>query len=320
MLFCLTAGAGGVETPYREMRALWDMSGFRLEELSRAEKPWILVRVTPDADSGLTSGMHINVETGQLVREPGKKVEVVIKGTLQQVARFDGQVPQPTPEAYSWGVPHSVKTRDTRRLLFSPFVSGGMIVSQHLGGASGEKQFDPYFVIQDEWVGMLQSYQKLRSAQGDLWMRMESGEDRQGLRRLLAGENPFVALGALRVLRVANPPKGDGLLKLSDLVGSVDVKNRALLITDFLRGVQSVPGAADEVKKLVAGAATLEQLRPLAVAARAVLDFGSPNAEDEAKKISQQLLDHCSEAIGKLPGDVRLKVEIQKIINPFQPA
>lgn len=319
-MFCVAAMAGGAEVPYRELRALWDMSGFRFDELSQAEKPWLMLKITPGADSGTTSGLYVNVETGQLVREPGKTIEIVTKGILQQLARFDGRILSRDQESYSWGMPAMSRTRDIRRLLYSPFVSGGTVLSRFWGAASREGQFDPYCVVPEEWSGTLPSYLDLRRAQGDRWLKIENKEDRQRVTRQLAGENPIVALQAFRVLRVTDRLPDDDLgyvpSKFSELVAGAAVTNRALLITDLLREARLIPTAAGEVNKLLVAATELGQLRPIAAAARAVLDFGGGSPVEESKRVSREIMGQCSEAMKRLPADDKLKGELQKLIQP----
>ena len=320
VLFSFVAMAMGKEVPYREMRALWDMSGFALENLGDSKTPWLILKTTPDADSGITSGLYINVDTGQAVREPGKNIEVVTKGTLQQLTRFDGKNISRDQQTYSWGSPVMTKTRDVRRLLYSPFVSGGTILSHFWGAARQETAFDPCYMVPEEWTGgMFSSFLDLRRAEGGRWTKIENKEDRQRVTQQLAGENPIVALHAFRLLRVLDRLKDDGQdyvpPKPSELVGSAQLKNRSLLITELLRQTPSLPTVGSELKKLAAGAVNLEQLRPLAVAARAVLDFGGGSEVDESKRVSRDIINQCMESMKKFHGDGKLNDELQKIIN-----
>ena len=150
-------------------------------------------------------------------------------------------------------------------------------------------------------------------------MKIESQEDRQRVTQQLAVENPIVALYAFRVLRMIDRLKDDPQdyvpPKPSELVGSAQLKNRSLLITDLLREAQSLPTVGSDLKRLAAGAINLEQLRPLVVGARTVLDFGGDSDVDEPKRVSRDLINQCRETMQKLRGDDKLKDELQKIIN-----
>jgi len=317
-MVCFAAMVFGAETPYPELRALWDMSRFPFEEISQTNSPWLMLRIKPAADSGVSSGIHINAETGQLVREPGKNVEVVMKGTSEQLARFDGEDLSRKQQPYSWGAPVMTRTKDVRRLLYSPFQSGGKILSRFWNVASQEDMFDPYFVVPGDWSSRtFSSYRDLQRAEGGRWMKIETKENRQRVTQQLAGENPIVALQAFRVLRVAARVSDDAqdyvAPKPSDLVGIAELKNRALLITVFLRETESVATVRGELSKLVTGATNLEQLRSLAMAARSVLDFGGGSDVDESKKVSREILNQCVEVAKKLPGDDKLKGELQML-------
>ena len=311
----------GVQTPYREMRALWDMSGFALENLGDSKTPWLLLKITPDADSGTTSGIHINVDTGQVVREPGKNVEVMTKGTIEQLARFDGRNLSRDQQTYSWGSPVMTKTRDVRKLLYSPFISSGTILSQFWGKANREDMFDPYYMVPEEWTsGMLSSFLDLRRAEAARWTKIENKEDRQRVTQQLAGGNPVVSLHAFRLLRATGRLKEDAQdyvpPKPVDLINSAQLKNRSLLIADLLREAESVPALGSELKKLAVRAENLEQLRSVALAARAMLDFSGASEADESKKISRDIIDQCMKTMQNLSGDSKTKGELQKIITP----
>jgi hypothetical protein len=308
------------EMPYRELRALWDMSGFVFEDLAEAKVAWLMLEITPALDSGTTSGMHIDGSTGQIVREPGKNLEVVVKGTVHQLVRFDGKACSPVAETYSWGAPVMTRTKDVQRILYLPFRSGGTILSQFWGVATREDQFEPYCVVPKEWSGTLSSYLDLRKMEGSHRLKLENKEDRLHLAKQLAGTNPIVALEAFRILRVTGrlkddapdyvPPKPAGLVK------SADLASRALLITDLLRVAHSLPNVEDESKNLVMAATDLQQLRPIAMAARSVLYFVVGPHVQESKKVSFYILADCLAATEKLQGDVKLREELQMIINP----
>lgn len=312
-MLCLAATADSAEVPYRELRALWDISGFRFEELSQGNPPWLLLKATPSADSGLTSGLYISAETGQLVREPGKPVEVVTKGTVKQIARFDGRGLSTDPVSYSWGMPTMSRSKDIRRSLFSPFVSGGTFLSHSWDGAIRETQFDPYYLVPEEWNGMLSTYLELRRVQGEGWLKAANRDDRQRINQLLAADNPIVALHAFRALRAGDAAGGRVPAKPAELIANASLGNRALLITDLLRALQRAPVTEADWKSLVPTATYLAQLRPIAVAARAIVDFGDGPPDAASKQISRELINQCAAAMKGLSGDEKLREELQKL-------
>lgn len=318
---CFASLALRADIPYRELQALTDMSAFPFEELSQTNSPWLLVRIQPAADSGVTSGVYINAKTGELVREPGKDIEVTIKGTVSEMARFDGSAPSPDQWTYSWRAPIGSRTRDVRRFLYSPFESGGIILSKFCGAASQEETFCPYYVSPDGWDSNTYfSYLDAQRAEGRRWMKIENKEDRRRVTRQLASENPIVALQAFRVLR-ATPRLADEAKDYvpptpSDLLETAALSNRALLTTDFLRQAQPGTAMSGELERLATAATNLDQLRPLAIAARSVLDFGGRYDDHELRAVCREILDQCAKVAKELPGDSKLKDEFQKLSSP----
>jgi len=318
VLSWFAATAAAAELPYREIRALWDFSELDFESLYEVGSSWAILRIAPAPDSGVSVGMYVDGKTGRLVREPGAELGVLIKGTLHQILRVDGKVSAQDPESYSWVAPIMTRTTDVRGMLYSPFRSGGLILSQYWGASHREVLFDPYYILPDDAARIFSSYFELRRVRGGRLMKIQDNEGLLRALREVAGENPIVALLAFRTLRsVDEPNKGVGNHKPtgpSGLIGTAQLKNRALLITDLLRKTQSFP-PTDELKKLVERAARIEELRPIAAAARCVLDFGTFAPDDAPKKVSREILNQCSGALDKLDGDEKLRDEIRRLIN-----
>lgn len=303
----LSLSAAGAATPeeqpaFRHLRALWDTTGPALPALAKDATAWRLVEVTPAADSGQAAGFYIDGTTGKLVQQPGVAQGTTVKGTVRTVLRFDGGAVTSEPVAYSWTLPLNQRGREAEQTVYSPFESGGLVLSQFAGAAGKEADFGTCALIPGDWKQALAEFIKARADAGAKWMAAKTPADQAGLVRQVAVPNPFVAMTALRTLREAAaagaslPGGADSQALILRAVPGV----QPLLWTDHLRAVSGSPQKLALISTFVAGETKCARLVPLATAARSVFEC-APVKDQALRQTARILLQQCRTALERQP-------------------
>jgi hypothetical protein len=146
------------------------------------------------------TGALVYIETRQPVPPGQAQMCIVKEGSWK---RMDALDPAALPEegAYSWSEPLRSRTRSvTVDDLYSPFVSGGIILCAHDPKAQGSAQFALVHLVPRGWERYVKdAWEEFRNEPA-LRRAMLNDEDYARLKVPAAGPNPVVAVISLRRL------------------------------------------------------------------------------------------------------------------------
>ena len=304
--------------PFEKLRSLWDMSHFPIDEIGRTDSPWLLIRVTPSADAGVTSGVEIDTNTGKLVNTGGAML-TQWKGLMTQMQRFDGKPLDAGQMSYAWGEPIHSKNVELAKVWFSPFQSGGVIISQFWANATNENQFEPCYFAGDSAYQFCTDYNVKAKDSGSALRQPSTAGERKLLMESLTGNNPLVSLKVFRLLKSTSVLKDDPSNFVPptslELIEMSPVSTRSLLFTDHLCNSSSPDVTVQEMRKHLLGMTSVSQIEPVIHAGSAVLHFSNSRQDAALQQSCRGLLDECSKAMKKLSGDETAKSQLEQIIN-----
>jgi hypothetical protein len=262
----INLAAKDVTPLFRAVRSIRDLAEFEILKLQPQETgAWIVAEIRPGGSSGglYMQGGHIKAETGEFV-DNGVRPSVVVQvgGQWKRLDLLSGETP---PEGrFQWHEPHIERSFDRSFSIYdyySVFTAANTkatVICQFFPTKSGAQQFASVTVIPDEWAAFVKpAYEYHVRHSADF-----AESDLQGLRKLASGENPFIALTALRQL-LSRSTTAEEFDQLADLACSLPSYRQALLTYWLLK--KNDGHARDMVTQAVSRTKSAAELRGLAL-------------------------------------------------------
>lgn len=256
-----------------DVRAAHDAAAWTPEIFGEGDaRSWTLARIAPAADSGAATvpGGAVDAATGDLRLPRGSSAVIAKRGAWSVLAASEASAG--AGGAYAWTEP---LLDDVRRLrpedVYSPFVSGGVVLFAPGGGDSDEAFFAAPTLVFDGWAEAVAPALGMRlppaSALAD---DPAPASLAAGVARARSSGNPLVAVWAWRAsLTLGEAP---------DVLGLAAVAGPArAVMARLLLDLGGAPGAA-MVRLEIERAAGADELEPLAVGALSAALLPSPGA------------------------------------------
>ncbi len=231
-------------------RSVWivrDLAAFNILSLSsQKDGAWMVAGMYDGGSNSHNQGYYIETETGKVI-DRGIRPAVVLQvwGKWKRIELLSGEAP---PEGrYQWKEPdRSGISFDRSKSIYdySPVFAGPdlTMVCRYFEKKSGAEQFSPVTTIPDDWKTFVKPAYEYHVQH---WVDF-ADSDLNGLRKLASGENPFVALTAIRHLlgRTTTAEETDQLL---DVARSLPKYRQAVLTFWLLK--RNSDNARDIIKR-----------------------------------------------------------------------
>jgi hypothetical protein len=217
---------------FRSVRIVRDLAAFNILNLSsQKEGAWMVAGIHSARSDAYNQGYYIEAETGKVI-DRGIRPAVVMQvgGQWKRLESLSGEAPR--EGRYRWQYPYrelswdrSVSLYDWGSVFEGPDVT---VICRFFEKKSGAEQFLSATAIPDDWKTFVQpAYEHHVRHWADF-----ADSDLNGLRKTASGENPFIALTAIRHLlsRTTTAEERD---RLVDLAHSLP-KYRQAVLTHWL--------------------------------------------------------------------------------------
>ncbi|MCI0359860.1 MAG: hypothetical protein L0211_15390, partial [Planctomycetaceae bacterium] len=246
---------------FRSVRIVRDLAAFNILSLSsQQDGAWMVAGLYDGGSSLHSQGYYIEAETGKVIDRGIRPATVLqVWGKWKRMELLSGEAP---PEGrYQWTEPdHGGFGLDRSKSMydFGSVFTGpdGTVICRFFDKKGGAEQFSPVTTIPDDWKTFVKpAYEYHVQHWADF-----ADSDPSGLRKLASGENPFVALTAIRHLlsRTTTAEETDQLL---DLARSLPKYRQAVLTHWLLK--RNTDNARDIIKRYPDNSDALERLKRL---------------------------------------------------------
>lgn len=251
---------------YRSVRIVRDLAEFNILNLKPQETgAWIVAEILPGGSSGglYMQGGYIKAETGEFV-DNGVRPSLVVQvgGQWKRLDLLSGEAPR--EGRFQWKEPHVEHSFDRNFNIYdwySVFTSRNTkaaVICQFFAEKTGAQQFASVSSIPDDWTAFVKpAYEYHVRHSADF-----AESDLDGLRKMAAGENPFIALTAMRQLLNRSISKEE-MNQLADLVRSLPKYRQAVLTFWLLK--KDDDQARDVVTKAVSNTKSAAELPGVAL-------------------------------------------------------
>jgi len=204
----LAVNTGSPSSFRYDERLVSDSINFHLNDISSSQS-WIVAKVEPDKDSPSDRdvGVHFD-KNGHLVIEPDTRIRTIrtVSGILHPTLNLSGKAQLPT--SYHWEYEENVRVPDIseeeERYPIFLSGSGGTALFRINEATTGKNEFQPAYLLTDEWVPFVQPAFKYAQAHKEAFDPDNVSEYREQLQQLLLDPNPFLAIAAARTLGEAH--------------------------------------------------------------------------------------------------------------------
>lgn len=246
---------------FRSVNIVRDLAAFNILSLSSQKDGAWMVAGLYEGGSGLHSqGYYIEAETGKVI-DNGIRPAVVLQvwGKGKRMELLSGEAP---PEGrYQWKEPdRSDFNFDRSKSIYdlSPVFAGPdvTVICRFFEKKGGAAQFSPVTAIPDDWKTFVKPAYEYHAGH---WADF-ADSDLNELRKMASGENPFIALTAIRHLlnRTTTAEETDALV---DLARSLPKCRQAVLTYWLLK--RNTDNAHDILKRYPDNADALQRLERL---------------------------------------------------------
>jgi hypothetical protein len=246
---------------FRSVNIVRDLAAFNILSLSSQKDGAWMVAGLYEGGSGLYSqGQYIEAETGKVIDTGIRPVAVLqVWGKWKRIELLSGEAP---PEGrYQWKEPdRSAFDFDRTKSIYdySPVFAGPdvTVICRFFEKKNGAEQFSPATAIPDDWKTFVKPAYEYHVVH---WADFADC-DWNGLRKMASGENPFIALTAIRHLlsRTTTAEETDQLL---DLARSLPKYRQAVLTFWLLK--RNSDSARDIIKRYPDNSDFLERQKRL---------------------------------------------------------
>lgn len=252
--------------PFRSVRIVRDLAEFSILNLKPQETgAWIVAEIRPGGSSGglHMQGGYLKAETGEFVDNGIRpSLVVLVGGQWKRLDLLSGDAPR--VGRFEWKEPHVERSFDRSFSIydyygvFTAANTKAAVICQFFADKSGAQQFASVTAIPDGWTTFVKpAYEYHVQHPADF-----TDSDLNGLRKLAAGENPFIALTAIRQL-LSRSTTADEIDQLVDLARSLPKIRQAVLAFWLLK--QDDDNARDLVLKTISRSKNAAELRGIAL-------------------------------------------------------
>lgn len=284
-LWSIPARAVGVEEIENDVETVREAIAFDLNNIAaKAERPWVVAKVTPDKDSGIgiVGSFSINGKTDEAVRVPGGQDFELIKGSFRVVSTLTGTVSEMGMERkYRWQSPIDMWSSDIRGAhpdvpskIPPRFREGGWVVFRWSEDLSDPAQLLPGYPLPADWQEHIQPAWQFFQKNPDLFKPELAAARREQLWKLLEGNNPILAIEACRTL--AAGPALDQTFIEGPVSRSTGYRQAAFVYLLMKMPAPTGSTTVDDLRRLIETAERAEKVQGLALGALMILRDGQP--------------------------------------------
>jgi hypothetical protein len=185
---------------FRSVRIVRDLAAFDILNLSsQKEGAWMAAAIHSSGSTAYNQGHYIEAETGKVIDRGIRPAAVTrVWGQWKRLELLSGETPW--EGRYLWNEPYETWGFDRSKSIYdfgSVFAGYDVtVICQFFEKQSGAQQFSSVTAIPDDW----QTYVKPAYEYHVLHGADFADSDLNELRKLASGENPFIALTAIRHL------------------------------------------------------------------------------------------------------------------------
>ncbi len=303
---------------FRSVQIVRDLAAFNILNLSsQKEGAWMVAGIHSSGSTAYNQGYYIEAETGKVI-DRGIRPAVVTKvwGQWKRMELLSGQTPR--EGRYLWNEPYGKYDFDRSKSIYdlgSVFAGYDLtVICQFFEKKSGAEQFSSVTAIPDDWQTFVKPACEYHVRHGADF----ADSDLNGLRKAASGENPFIALTAIRHL-VSRTTTAEETDQLVDLACSLPKFRQAVLTFWLLK--RNTDNAHDINKRYPNNSDALERLKRLKENDENTLDLVL-KAVSRAKNTSELTgmalgIESWTATQGRMVGDSGMNL-IHKVLERWQ--
>ncbi len=251
---------------FRSVQIVRDLAEYNILNLRpRETEAWIVAEIVPGGLSGAlhNQGAYIQAETGKVI-DSGIRPRLVtlVGGQWKRLELLSGEAP--AEGRFEWKEPYVDNSFDRHFNIYDQFSvftgpkNNGTVICQFFKDRAGAAKFSSVTSIPDDWKTFVKpayAYHVRHSAEF-------ADSDLNGLRKMASGDNPFIALTAIRHL-LGKTTTEEEFDQLADLARSLP-KFRQAVLTYLLLKKNDDP-SLDAILKAISRSKTAAELPGLAL-------------------------------------------------------